>query len=246
MPSTGRGSTASTASENSLAMMPMLCTASASTPASGPSPTATTNSSANTISLMARQASISRRTGCTTHCGQTLAEREDGERDAEEHGERGAPHGDLDRLHHLPRVGVPVVEVGAQEAGTELRHVAPVGDERGDLAHLGRPPAPGEQGGDREPQQPVRARAGRGRCGTAMGPGPLPERSAGAGDGQRRVSGRPLSGNRAWFPDSGSKSRRVLPATSCARRSGDRPRRTASRARRASPSCRRQRSSRRP
>ena len=65
---------ASTASENSLATMPMLCTASASTPASGPSPTATTNSSANTISLMARQASIRRRTGCTTHCGQTLAE----------------------------------------------------------------------------------------------------------------------------------------------------------------------------
>ena len=43
------------------------------TPAKGPRPTATTNISANTISLMARQASISRRAGCTTHCGQMLA-----------------------------------------------------------------------------------------------------------------------------------------------------------------------------
>ena len=43
------------------------------TPANGPRPTATTNISANTISLMARQASIRRRTGCTIHCGQTLA-----------------------------------------------------------------------------------------------------------------------------------------------------------------------------
>jgi hypothetical protein len=45
----------------------------AMTPANGPRPTATTNISANTISLMARQASIKRRTGCTTHCGQMLA-----------------------------------------------------------------------------------------------------------------------------------------------------------------------------
>ena len=42
------------------------------TPAKGPRPTATTNISANTISLMARQASISRRVGCTIHCGQIL------------------------------------------------------------------------------------------------------------------------------------------------------------------------------
>src|SRR5699024_12031081 len=35
----------------------------ASTPANGPRPTATTNSMAKTISLMARQASIRRRTG---------------------------------------------------------------------------------------------------------------------------------------------------------------------------------------
>ena len=54
---------ASTASENSLARMPVVCTQSASTPANGPRPTATTNSNANTISLMARQASIKRRTG---------------------------------------------------------------------------------------------------------------------------------------------------------------------------------------
>src|SRR5262249_24227752 len=39
----------------------------------GARPTATTNISAKTISLMARQASIRRRTGCTIHCGQTLA-----------------------------------------------------------------------------------------------------------------------------------------------------------------------------
>ncbi len=54
--------------------MPMLCTASASTPASGPRPTATTNSRANTISLIARNESIMRRTGCTIHAGHTLAE----------------------------------------------------------------------------------------------------------------------------------------------------------------------------
>jgi hypothetical protein len=65
---------ASTASEKSFAKTPRLWTASAITPANGPSPTATTNISANTISLMARQASIRRRTGCTTHCGQMLAE----------------------------------------------------------------------------------------------------------------------------------------------------------------------------
>ena len=63
MPSTGRGSIASTASENSLARMPVVWTNRASTPAKGPRPTATTNSMAKTISLMARQASISRRTG---------------------------------------------------------------------------------------------------------------------------------------------------------------------------------------
>ena len=47
---------------------------SAITPANGPRPTATTNSSAKTISLMARQASISRRTGCTIQAGQILAD----------------------------------------------------------------------------------------------------------------------------------------------------------------------------
>ena len=54
---------ASTASENSLASMPVVWIHSASTPANGPRPTATTNSMANTISLMARDASIRRRTG---------------------------------------------------------------------------------------------------------------------------------------------------------------------------------------
>ena len=54
--------------------MPVLWMKSAMTPAKGPRPTATTKSSAKTISLMARDASISRRTGCTTHCGQTLDE----------------------------------------------------------------------------------------------------------------------------------------------------------------------------
>ena len=54
---------ASTASENSLASTPVVCTHSASTPAKGPRPTATMNSIANTISLMARQASIRRRIG---------------------------------------------------------------------------------------------------------------------------------------------------------------------------------------
>lgn len=69
MPSTGRGSIASTASENSLARVPVVCTASARTPAKGPSPTATMNSIANTISLIARQASISRRAGWRTQGG---------------------------------------------------------------------------------------------------------------------------------------------------------------------------------
>ena len=62
-PSTGRGSMVSTASANSLASTPVVCTHSASTPANGPSPTATMNSIANTISLIARAASISRRIG---------------------------------------------------------------------------------------------------------------------------------------------------------------------------------------
>ena len=63
MPSTGRGSIASTASEKSLARMPVVWMKSAITPANGPSPTATTKSTAKTSSLMARKASISRRTG---------------------------------------------------------------------------------------------------------------------------------------------------------------------------------------
>jgi hypothetical protein len=54
---------ASTASANSLASTPVVWIHSASTPAKGPRPTATMNSMANTISLMARQASIRRRTG---------------------------------------------------------------------------------------------------------------------------------------------------------------------------------------
>ena len=69
MPSTGCGSIASTASENSLAKMPVVCTKIASTPANGPRPTATTNNIANTISLIARDASMRRRTGWCTHAG---------------------------------------------------------------------------------------------------------------------------------------------------------------------------------
>ena len=72
MPSTGRGSIASTASENSFASTPVVCTNSAITPAKGPRPTATTNSTAKTSSLIARKASISRRTGCTTQTGAML------------------------------------------------------------------------------------------------------------------------------------------------------------------------------
>src|SRR3546814_9646277 len=45
MPSTGCGSIASTASENSLARMPVVCTNSAMAPANGPRPTTTTNRS---------------------------------------------------------------------------------------------------------------------------------------------------------------------------------------------------------
>ena len=63
MPSTGPGSMASTASESSLESTPVVWMNSAITPANGPRPTATTNSIAKTISLMARQASIRRRIG---------------------------------------------------------------------------------------------------------------------------------------------------------------------------------------
>jgi hypothetical protein len=69
MPSTGCGSMDSTASAKSLARMPVVCTHNASTPAKGPRPTATTNSIANTISLIARQASISLRTGWWIQAG---------------------------------------------------------------------------------------------------------------------------------------------------------------------------------
>src|ERR1700761_871917 len=72
MPSTGRGSMASTASENSLASTPVVCTHSASTPENGPRPTAETNSSAKTISLIARKASSMRRTGWCIHHGVRL------------------------------------------------------------------------------------------------------------------------------------------------------------------------------
>ncbi|MNL69538.1 hypothetical protein D3C87_1944100 [compost metagenome] len=54
---------ASTASANSLASTPVVWIQIASTPANGPSPTATMNSIAKTISLMARQASMMRRAG---------------------------------------------------------------------------------------------------------------------------------------------------------------------------------------
>ena len=63
---------ASTASAKSLASTPVVCTHSASTPANGPSPTATMNSIAKTISLIARHASITRRIGCTIHIGAML------------------------------------------------------------------------------------------------------------------------------------------------------------------------------
>ncbi len=62
-PSTGPGSIASTASAKSLASTPVVLMNSASTPANGPRPTATTKSMAKTISLIERQASITRRTG---------------------------------------------------------------------------------------------------------------------------------------------------------------------------------------
>eukprot|EP01139_Manchomonas_bermudensis_P016542 Amastigsp_a513194_7.p3 type:complete len:104 gc:universal Amastigsp_a513194_7:592-281(-) len=74
MPSTGCGSIDSTASEKSLARMPVVWIHSASTPANGPRPTATMNNMANTISLIARAASISRRTGWRTQTGAILAE----------------------------------------------------------------------------------------------------------------------------------------------------------------------------
>jgi len=54
---------ASTASANNLARTPVVLIHSASTPANGPSPTATTNSIANTISLIERKASMQRRSG---------------------------------------------------------------------------------------------------------------------------------------------------------------------------------------
>src|SRR5450830_2054664 len=72
MPSTGCGSIASTASENNFDKVPVVATNKASTPANGPSPTATTNSIANTISLIARAASIKRRTGWLTQGGAML------------------------------------------------------------------------------------------------------------------------------------------------------------------------------
>ncbi|MNZ79264.1 hypothetical protein D3C78_978630 [compost metagenome] len=65
---------ASTASENSLASVPAVWIHSASTPANGPRPTATTKSMANTTSLIARKASSRRRTGWNTHQGTMLLE----------------------------------------------------------------------------------------------------------------------------------------------------------------------------
>ena len=65
---------ASTASANSLASTPVVLMNSASTPAKGPSPTATTKSMAKTISLIERQASITRRTGWYTHQGTMFSE----------------------------------------------------------------------------------------------------------------------------------------------------------------------------
>src|SRR5690606_6320906 len=73
-PSTGPGSIASTASANSLANTPVVPRNSASVPAKGPRPTATTNNIAKTISLMERNASISRRTGWQIHQGTRLDE----------------------------------------------------------------------------------------------------------------------------------------------------------------------------
>src|SRR3546814_20652560 len=61
-PSTGPGSIASPASANSLASTPVVPMNSAITPANGPRPTATTNSMANTISLMERKAYMTRPT----------------------------------------------------------------------------------------------------------------------------------------------------------------------------------------
>ena len=72
-PSTGPGSMASTASANSLARTPVVLIHNASTPAKGPRPTATTNNMANTISLIERKASITRRSGWCTHHGVMLS-----------------------------------------------------------------------------------------------------------------------------------------------------------------------------
>ena len=66
-PSTGPGSMASTASANSLARTPVVLIHKARTPAKGPRPTATTNNMANTISLIERKASITRRSGWGIH-----------------------------------------------------------------------------------------------------------------------------------------------------------------------------------
>src|SRR5258708_26398801 len=113
MPSTGRGSIDSTASENNFANTPRLCTASAMTPANGPRPTATTNIRANTISLMARHASINRRTGCTTQAGQTLAALRI---------ENGTPNKTASavpqaaRYQHVGDIAVPVLEIRPQDS----------------------------------------------------------------------------------------------------------------------------------
>ena len=52
--------------------MPVVWMNSAMTPANGPRPTATTNSTAQTISWMARKKSISRRQGCRMYQGTML------------------------------------------------------------------------------------------------------------------------------------------------------------------------------
>ena len=160
----------------------VLWTNSAITPANGPSPTATTNISANTISLMARQASIRRRTGCTTHCGQMFAEDRIANGMPKTDRERRAPDRDLDRDDHVREIVVPIVEIGMQEGVAELRHVAPVGERARPTRNISAgAPAPGQQPEEDEPQHPARSRRDSGAArGTAMSRGRSRAHSRGA------------------------------------------------------------------
>ena len=143
---------ASTASEKSFASVPVVWMVSASTPASGPSPTAATKINANTSSLIARKASISRRTGKTIQAGARLVDDSKTEGDREDDRKERSPNGHLHRFEHQFEIASPVAEIRLKKILQEQRHVIAAEQNLAHPMHVRRNETPDQEHEEHAPQ----------------------------------------------------------------------------------------------